>query len=241
MDENSMLYWFPKLQEIQGVEYPETKMIETDWGYDYAQFIDERDIPSLVIQRVREATEEIGYPVFIRTDHMSGKHNLQEWPPLVESENELEHSLSLLLDESFTAGILGLPIYAIAVRDYIELDSRFKAFGGMPVARERRYFVDDGEVVCHHPYWPEKAMRFWHTAGVEPSDGWREQLHELNRETNDEIDILMELARLVASHFGGYWSVDFAHTSDDRWILIDMALGNESWHPEDCPNAGGQP
>lgn len=40
------------------------------------------------------------------------------------------------------------------------------------------------------------------------------------------------LAEKVAKRFEGYWSVDFARLRDGRWVLIDMALGEVSWHPK---------
>ena len=32
----------------------------------------------------------------------------------------------------------------------------------------------------------------------------------------------------------GYWSVDYWKAKDGRWILIDMAEGEKSWHPSKC-------
>lgn len=32
----------------------------------------------------------------------------------------------------------------------------------------------------------------------------------------------------------GYWSIDFCKAKDGRWILIDMATGERTWHKEDC-------
>lgn len=29
----------------------------------------------------------------------------------------------------------------------------------------------------------------------------------------------------------GYWSVDFAKGQDGTWYFIDMAEGDQSWHP----------
>jgi len=35
-------------------------------------------------------------------------------------------------------------------------------------------------------------------------------------------------------------SVDFARLRDGSWRLLDMAVGEQSWHPEDCPERRGQ-
>ena len=50
----------------------------------------------------------------------------------------------------------------------------------------------------------------------------------------EEIELLTEHAKQVAEKFKGFWSVDFCKAKDGRWILIDMAIGEDSWHPKDC-------
>jgi len=57
----------------------------------------------------------------------------------------------------------------------------------------------------------------------------------LNTETEEEVKLLTSYAKMVAEQFKGYWSIDFCKAKDGRWILIDMATGQKSWHP-DCPN-----
>src|SRR3989337_1939956 len=69
----------------------------------------------------------------------------------------------------------------------------------------RRYFVRDGQVQCHHPYWPEDALRF---EGRRPW-GWRKRLKVLNQETFGEVSRLWVYAERLAAHLDGYWSVDF--------------------------------
>ena len=39
----------------------------------------------------------------------------------------------------------------------------------------------------------------------------------------------------VARALSWFWSIDFARTRDGLWWLIDMAAGDQSWHPESCP------
>jgi hypothetical protein len=49
----------------------------------------------------------------------------------------------------------------------------------------------------------------------------------------------------MAETFGkrnpGYWSVDFARTRAGRWVLIDAARGEVSWHPDGCPHNPNPP
>ncbi|GAI66328.1 unnamed protein product [marine sediment metagenome] len=48
---------------------------------------------------------------------------------------------------------------------------------------------------------------------------WKEILKELNTETESEVALLTDYAEQVACVLDGYWSVDFAHAKDDRWLF----------------------
>jgi hypothetical protein len=110
------------------------------------------------------------------------------------------------------------------------LNSGFKAFEGMPVSKERRYFVRDGKVVCKHPYWPEDAI-YGHKL---PPD-WKLLLAAMNLETGEEREQLNAYAVKFASVNPGFWSVDFAQDARGNWWLIDAARGEVSWHAAGCP------
>lgn len=92
---------------------------------------------------------------------------------------------------------------------------------------ERRYFIRDGQVTEHYPYWPAMAI----TENNPDHVNWQELLAELNDEPKSEIEELTKQAQIIASTLPGYWSVDFAQHVDGRWFLIDMALGERSWKP----------
>jgi hypothetical protein len=99
----------------------------------------------------------------------------------------------------------------------------------MPVNPERRYFINDGKVLCHHPYWIQAAI-------TKPSiENWQEVLAEINTETTEEVQLLSGYAELIAKELPGFWSIDFCKAKNGQWYLIDMATGEHSWHPEDCP------
>ncbi len=59
-------------------------------------------------------------------------------------------------------------------------------------------------------------------------------LDALNKETTDEVLLLTTYAQKVADLFDGYWSVDFAMGKDSKWYLLDMALGDDSFHWLEC-------
>ena len=167
-------------------------------------------------------------------------------------EGDLLKHLSELATGSVNASLIGMPFSAIIFREFIELDTRFTYFNGdLPIGAERRYFIKDGNVVCHHPYWDEDVFRSTRdkfrrlsvfsddkslrsiVSGEVASmyDYPEETIRELNYESDDEIETLTNLSLKVGKQFKGYWSVDFARDKKGIWWLIDMALGDSSWHP----------
>jgi len=121
-------------------------------------------------------------------------------------------------------------VNALVFREFIQMKYSFRAFGGLPIGHERRYFLRDGKVICHHPYWPLDAIKFWQ--GTPKPINWKFQLHYLNREYKGEIKILTVYAQNIATVLSGYWSVDFCRSTKDGWYFIDCASGEDSWHPE---------
>ena len=227
MDKNSMLYWYPEIKHL-GIPMPETEIVEVD--YDWSLFCDFVDGKNSVLEpylkELHDKAKRIGYPLFMRSDLLSAKHHWKH-SCYVESEKDIIPHLRRIVEESYMADIIGLPVNAIVFREYIPLDVVFTAFyGEMPVARERRYFIKDQEVLCHHPYWIEDAI-------VNPSiPDWKEALKRLNTEDAKELITLSNIAHRVANEFDGYWSVDFARAKTGVWYLLDMALGADSWHPK---------
>ena len=57
----------------------------------------------------------------------------------------------------------------------------------------------------------------------------------MNIESETEISLLTSYAGMVGAVLNDSWSIDFAKDSEGRWWLIDMALAEQSWHPE-CKN-----
>jgi len=224
-DQTRMTYWRSKVRNI-GVPMPQTKILPFEWK-DLVAIADPGvGNPEKVLEAVRREARFFGYPFFLRTDLASGKHDWKN-SCFVASEDRLPRCLFGVVEANMLADINPR---AVVLRQYVPLESAFTAFWGeLPISKERRYFVRDGKVVCHYPYWPEDAMRF--PPGKEP-EGWSEKLAELNRETDDEIELLTGYAERLAAVLDGYWSLDFARGRDGVWYFIDAARGELSWHPE---------
>jgi len=226
--EDSMLIWYPKIKDLP-IPQPKTEIVLLDKRE--LDVIIEENLPQSVVEKVKPVADKMGYPCFIRTDLASGKHGWKKSCYVDKSETLRSHIFEVV-SFNLMADLMGLDFKAIIVREYIPMDAKYTAFWGeMPVSPERRYFIDKGKVLCHHPYWIEEAI-------MKPSTpNWRELSKIMNTESLEEIKLLTSYSELVAEQFPKTaWSVDFCKAKDGRWILIDMAVASKSWHPESCPN-----
>lgn len=231
LNPNSLLIWFPKVESLR-LPRPRTKIVNVGWRF-LTELYDGKRLQPKTISELKAAGTEMGYPLFMRTDLVSAKHSWRD-SCYVQSPDDLLSHIGALVDFEGCSFIMGPPSSAIVLREYIPLDATFAAFRGMPVARERRYFAEGGKVLCHHPYWPEEAIEEAHHSDTLPDD-WKQRLAALNQETPDEIAELTGYAEAVSAVLPGAWSVDFAYAAAGKWLLIDMALAGQSWHPDDCP------
>lgn len=183
--------------------------------------------------------EDLGWPMFVRTGLTSAKHDWRN-SCFVPSANDVAPHMNEILEYSAMADLMGLPCDVWVAREMLATEAPFKAFHGqMPITRERRYFVSDGKVIGHHPYWPPEA--------IEGSFGdvdwdWVQALDALNYESPDEVIALTALSERVSEVMPGAWSVDWlwARRRDDaeaQWFLTDMAHADESFVWWDWPTA----
>lgn len=227
MDKNSMLYWYPKVKDVPVLQ-PKTAWIEVNPDLAYS-LIDGEEL-SYDFEIIKEVARKIGYPLFLRTDQMSGKHDWEN-TCFVKSEKNLMKNLYRVVEATLGCDVMGRPVSGLFFREYIPMDSKYTAFWGkMPVNPERRYFVENGKVLCHHPYWIKESI-------IKPSvKNWEKLSDEMNQESKAEIKLLTNYAELVGQKVKGFWSIDFCKAEYSGWFFIDMALGENSWHPKDCPN-----
>ncbi len=172
----------------------------------------------------------------MRTAYTSGKHDWTDTCYVTDADKIRRHVGMLIQDSALKE----LPIDAFVFREFIEMDSKFTAFSRtMPINPERRYFIKDGEIQCHHAYWISEAIAEGDEAYARHGmsklpENWLELLAEMNTQSDEEIELLSSYANQVAKVIEGYWSVDFCKAQDGHWVLIDMALGKASWHDEGC-------
>jgi len=228
---NSMLYWYPKIAE--NVPTPKTLFIDVDQVkiFEAMDGKPDKEYIARVIQGVKNAVKLVGGPpAFLRTDQCAGKHEWDNTCYVIDLEHVVGNICGVA-EANECAGIMGLRYKAFAVREFLKLEAPFKAFLGMPIAREFRFFSQHGEILCHHPYWPEEAIRFYHNT-LEPKD-WRERLSELQKEP-DDFETARILAQKVTEWSNLAWSVDVCRTENKQWFVTDMALAEDSYHWESC-------
>lgn len=224
--------WWPRIVAA-GVPVPRTSVYPLPSGAVFALF-DGQDLdpvlePAAVTRWITES--ELGYPLFLRTDVLASKHAWHDTCYVAHPDVLIKH-IGRLFDD--TIGLADLEPQALVAREFLDLDTGFTAFAGeTPIGAERRYFIQDGAVVCHHPYWPEDAIARGSTKRPLVAD-WKTRLAALNTETPDEVRLLTAYATKLAGRLPGAWSVDFARLRNGGWIFIDAAWASISYHP-DCP------
>ncbi|MEE9446224.1 MAG: ATP-grasp domain-containing protein [Cocleimonas sp.] len=229
LDPNSMLIWWELTNKVN-VAQPKTRIIrltinEARSGED---FLSEK-VNEKIMGKIKKLVDDgsFKYPLFIRTDLSSIKHDFIN-TCYIEKEENLERNLDNLIMENRCLGFMGVPFLAIVIREYIPLDSRFKAFfGHMPVAPEIRFFYKDGKFECYHNYWPKDSIQ---DNPTNDPDEWEKKWEEMDTEIHQIADEVMKDADKIAAVLDGYWSIDFAKAKDGRWLFIDSAQGDASYH-----------
>ena len=241
--DSSMLCWWPVVKDLGQVSsmvcVPETAIYEPEQGN--LNFVKwwilepKKEKPLDVVDfenKLRAFIQEIPwarYPLFIRTDQFSGKHIFREacWIP---DEEHLLPNLYNLIEYGEKVNFIGFYHRAIVIREFLELDSRFEAFGGMPVAPEYRAAVTPTSVKLYE-YWPEQAIASGRKDCLPPD--WRQRRKVMyDGILEDEKVELKRVAQIIQRKLGGEWSIDFAKAKNGKWYLIDMALLHESWLPD---------
>lgn len=223
----SARHWLPRLAAA-GISVPDTVIMPYDHRAVVAMMEgadDDRAWGDLLV-RCRDAAPTVGWPVFVRTDLASAKH---DGPASYRADGpeDLPRVLSFTVEDSEVKFWPGGPTpSAILLRRWLDLDAPFRAFGGHPIAREWRLFASPDGVACSHFYWPADAI-------LDPDrPHWEFLLAGLAADT-PTVDLRGLAVRAAAAcPEVPAWSIDFAADVHGTWHLIDMAPADLSWHPE---------
>jgi hypothetical protein len=238
-DERTALsHWFPAVQKVLPTErYPKTILVAPPKGCRLLRLLDGDEPTGLdeFEERLAEAAETIGYPVFLRSDLTSAKH--EPGPPcVVRGEKALLRSVSDIVDYQVQNLITPIGLDCWAVREMLPITPAFYAFGGLPIVPEVRLIVRGGRFERSFPYWPAAALE--ETArrvNGDPMSGGRFTLAmaAMKLAANNAKDLrqMREMSEAVCTELDGDWSIDWMKT-DRGWVLIDMADADLSWVPE---------
>ena len=232
----SLEEWYPLVMDL--VATPRTVILHA--GVDLAPLLygNEEGAPDVRAEArqlsvdIAHAAEAVGgYPIFLRTGHTSGKHQWRD-TCFVPDRASIPQHIYNIVEYSEMADMFGLPTEVWVVRELLTTEPAFHAFADMPVTAERRYFVVDGKVVGHHPYWPPDSLE---DSDTDVRD-WRKRLEQLNQQPASEIELLTALTEKVGGVLPGAWSVDWLW-AQGQWWLTDMAWAEVSYVWSDHPTA----
>ncbi|EQB64449.1 MAG: hypothetical protein AMDU3_IPLC00004G0027 [Thermoplasmatales archaeon I-plasma] len=226
-DHNSLLYWYLEVRE-----YFETPNTFTLSPPDLLEWMD--GMPENWVKKIK-AELKGKYPVFFRTDLASNKHEYNR-SCIIHNEREIKSKIYNTLDFNFSVDLF--PQHLV-FRELLTPFSNFKAFDGLPIARELRVFVEKGKVTCVHRYWAHEVFVRDHWASFTIPDDWEKRWTKLYDIPKGEI---IQIIGQIENDFSPAlkeenWSVDFmyayrGHSKSYRWFLIDMAQAEMSFHPE---------
>jgi len=236
---NSMLEWYPLIEKV--VSTPKTVMIPLQEIEDLDTFISpayDNEVKNTEMKRLVDKAEKAsqslgGYPIFLRSDQTSNKHDWNN-TCYVTNNQSLAAAIARIFEFSL---MVDIGFKAVILREFLTLPHEFHAFNGMPVSKEFRFFIKNGEVQCRHPYWFPSCMRRVDDNNWLPK---LRKLQELDPTTQNLLDeISMKVSKAVESLQtpNNYWSIDFCYAEKIGWLVTDMAIGEDSYHYGTCPNA----
>lgn len=231
MNRNSALIWLPKIVEA-GISTPQTELVK--YEHEAVREVFDGGEPKAfdeLLVMVRTACKKIGYPIFVRTDLSSAKHDGPKAYRINKEEDIPRAIYATLEDNEMKFWLEPEGSKAILVREWLELQSPFAAFNRHAIAYEWRFFANAERVICFHPYWPESSIEFY--GGAKEPDGWREALRTLHQ-IPENIEELKAVAVKAAGLYGTVASIDMAQDRNTRWWLTDMAIAEDSFHWPDC-------
>ena len=251
--QSSMLYWWPKILHLNIPMPPTISMHVKNSAMEAA--VNGGPLPDFT--HAKGIANAMGYPLFIRSDHMSAKHEWNRTCYVTRSEDLVQHIFNIAETTYLSSMFDEVTFNAVFLRKFLDLErAGFDAFGfGFPVSKEVRCFIRNGKKKCQHPYWFADAIREWAdgmdslVGKLKPGskiknpvpDGWEQMLDRMNVLTDADQSEIDRCLELVGEAFEGYWSADFAKGIDGRWYLLDMARGEVSFHFPGCKHGPPPP
>ena len=227
-DRTCLSWWFPKLVQA-GLPVPETRYI----AVNHARLIGEEMYENHGQSVSRPMAEmlcglamddQIGFPCFLRTGHFSGKHDWRRTCFVESPDHMLGNMASLAVMQECCGCHPPNNLSVWVVRRILPTKTivRCEGYGGFPLTREIRVFVEDGHVAYTAPYWPDGAIE----QGKPEHNEW--SLDSVQSFTDEELADVTALAAKAGEACGGRWSVDVLDT-EEGWYVTDLAIAESSY------------
>jgi hypothetical protein len=221
--------WAPAVEKA-GVSSPATRVVPLTTALQlsfldgYPETQEMTDNLDQIVQAVEEMGKLHGFPLFIKTSFTSNKHYWEESCCLASADREtvIKHIGEIV----FYQGMSPYPFSSsLLIRQMLETEAAFHAFGNMPVTKEFRFFAGHGQVEGYQPYWPKEAIK-----GHAPTaKDWEQKLEAISALDDKDFNQLEKMAKAITRHLDGDWSVDFLQDRHGKWWLIDMAEARMSY------------
>ena len=236
LDKTSLTYWFPLIEKA-GLPVPKTEILKMPlesqaviWmAFDCRKEVGDPPCEPFY-DELRAAAERMGMPCFLRTAQTSAKH---QWKRtcFLNSIDDLPKHVFEIVEFSECADLMGLDWTTWVVREMLPTIpyGHCPRYADFPVCKEFRFFVDDGNIRCQHPYWPLESLRQGGWEVDAPEDVAYAELCSVG----DDYGIIGTLAEMAGKAVGGSWSVDIMET-ERGWYVTDMAEAHKSFHWEGC-------
>jgi hypothetical protein len=200
-------FWYPKVEGLAPTPKSAVFRISPSALWQMIEPVAENKRHEQEYKEVADAisgfSNVIGVPFFLKRGNFSAKHSWKDacFVDSSDTENIIRHMVEIATDAELCDCA---PEYCFVARALIPTKCAFKAFWGkMPVTKERRYFIRDGQVEFHHPYWPPDSIETEYDLHTDEPN-WKALLAEVNRETPEEVEHLSQQSRKVASVLPGY-------------------------------------
>ncbi len=234
LNRHRLSWWFPQIPT--NIPVPETIILPYTGNFE--------DPCSKII----DAGNQLGWPIFLRTDYFSGKYNWKDTCYVLGPKNVPDH-VSRLTKES---QLVNLPVDRWIVRKLIPTIPAFTAFQGeLPIVKGRRFYVWNGEFTCRHDKWKEFAIQdsYYYDFPEVSVSNWRElsqglrlftrreYMHETTRREKrlreKSYQLLKRRSEAVGAALGGEWSMTWLWSEpENEWYLISMTEEYGVWMPE---------
>ena len=220
---NCITFWYPRLSTLK-FPTPKTIIIHTEVNLELFAYGEQVEGIDKLVDDIKSAALELGLPVFLRSGYTSNKHAWKN-SCFVDNLDKLKKNIFSIAELSAVATPdRFMPCDFWVVRELLKTKPLFKFFHGeMPITKERRFFIKNGKIKCHHSYWPDDVFE----GKID-----KKIITELNKLSKEDTDILTKMATYIAGMFSGLWSGGFLKTEDGKWYLTDMAIGESSYHQE---------